>query len=251
MTDVTVPARALAWTGSKFFYFHMALVCMAVAFLGFLPTYWMPMVDGGLHADATIHIHGAIFFAWSLFIVFQTWIAATGQLARHRSVGLIGVSLVTAMTIFGVIISIHVMKGAAAHGEAEAGIRLAIVPLSNIALFVILMILAFVNTRRPEWHKRLMIMAALAILGAPIVRWIFVLGHVHRPPPMSAPLAAEGIVCLLCLIPILRDWRVTGRVHPAYAWSFAAILAKTVFETTAYDTPAWHAAAGWVAGLAG
>ena len=50
---------------------------------------------------------------------------------------------------------------------------------------------------------------------------------------------------------ILRDWRVTGRVHPAYAWSFAAILAKTVFETTAYDTPAWHAAAGWVAGLAG
>ena len=251
MTDIALPARAPAWTGPRFFYFHMSLVCLAVAFLGFLPTYWMPMAAGALKADATTHIHGMVFFAWSVFLVFQTWIAATGQYARHRSTGLIGVSLVTAMAILGVIISIHLMKAAAASGHAEAGLQLAIVPLSNIALFVGLMILAFINIRRPEWHKRLMTIGALSILGAPIIRPIFVLFHVARPPPHGVITAAEAIAVLLCLIPLVRDWRVLGRVHPAYGWSFVAILAKDLLQATAYDTAAWRSVAGWVAGLAG
>ena len=249
MTDMAIPARVSA--GSRYLYFHVALVCTAVAFLGFLPTYWLPMARGTAQFDPVVHIHGMIFFAWTLFFVFQTWIGATGQIARHRAVGLIGVSLATAMVIFGVIAAIHGMRGAVAHGKAEAGIRLAIVPLTNITLFAVLMVAAFLNTRRPEWHKRLMLLAAISILGPAIVRWLIVLEHVPRPPPLIVPLQSEVLVVALCLTAILRDWRLSAKLHPAWAWGFSGVLAVRLVQATIAPTPAWHAIAGWVSALAG
>ncbi len=98
----------------------MSLACMAVAFLGFLPTYWMPMASGTFRANPVFHIHGMIFFSWTLYFVFQTWLAASGQVARHRMVGLIGVSLATAMTIFGILVAIASVRRDTAQGLARA-----------------------------------------------------------------------------------------------------------------------------------
>src|SRR5206468_11104768 len=94
MTDTVLAVRA----DSRYFYFRMALAFMAVAFIGFAPTYWAPMVKGTFQAAPVYHLHGLIFFSWTLYFVFQTWLAASGQIVRHRSVGLIGISLATAMT---------------------------------------------------------------------------------------------------------------------------------------------------------
>jgi hypothetical protein len=34
-------ARVVATPNARYFYFYMALACIAVAFLGFAPTYWL------------------------------------------------------------------------------------------------------------------------------------------------------------------------------------------------------------------
>jgi hypothetical protein len=98
------------------FYFHMALACAAVAFLGFAPTYWAPMLEGRLQAHPILHLHGIIFFAWTLFFIFQAWLIASGQTRRHGSVGLIGISLATAMTIFGTMAAVQLIRDATAVG---------------------------------------------------------------------------------------------------------------------------------------
>ena len=46
------PARVTAQSTTQYFYFYMALSCMAVAFLGFAPTYWLPMAARIVSADA-------------------------------------------------------------------------------------------------------------------------------------------------------------------------------------------------------
>ena len=97
----------------------MALACMAVAFLGFAPTYWLPMAKRSLSASPVVHFHGLLFFAWSLYFVFQSWLAASGKVARHRAIGMIGVSLATAMTIFGFLVAVHAMKRSAAVGTDQ------------------------------------------------------------------------------------------------------------------------------------
>jgi hypothetical protein len=246
MTDTIMPGRAGVRADSRYFYFQMALACAAIALLGFWPSYWGPMAAGTLHKAPVTHLHGMIFFAWSLYVVWQSWLGATGQVARHRSVGLIGVSLATAMVIFGVMVSIQRMHETAADGHAALGVLVALVSMTNILLFAGLIVFALINIRRPEWHKRLMIMAAISILGAPIARPLIVDLHMAPPAPLS-----DWLVCVLALVPLLHDWRARGRVHSASAIAFAAIVAARLARMPIADSAAWHGAAAWLSGLAG
>jgi hypothetical protein len=45
------------------FYLTMAVIIAAVAFIGFAPSYWVPLASGKLAVAPIFHIHGAIFFA--------------------------------------------------------------------------------------------------------------------------------------------------------------------------------------------
>jgi len=84
MTTMTDDRRVRAAVASpaRYFYFHMALACAAVAFLGFAPTYFVPLASGSLAVPPAVHIHGVVFFTWSVFFVFQAWLASSGQIAH-------------------------------------------------------------------------------------------------------------------------------------------------------------------------
>ena len=117
------------------FYMWVAVAMAATAFIGFAPTFWLPLAAHSFKANPIIYVHGTVFFAWTLFFCFQTWLASSGRVMNHRSVGLIGVSFATAMTIFGTLAAINAMKMAALGGMKHDGIAFAIVPLSGIAFF--------------------------------------------------------------------------------------------------------------------
>ena len=75
-------------------------------------------------------------------------------------------SLATAMTIFGFLVSVNVMKRSAAIGQADAGIAFSIVPLTSMVFFAVVFTLAIIATRRPETHKRLMLLVGISLLVA-------------------------------------------------------------------------------------
>ena len=64
-TTIDRPARVLVQSRADYFYFYMAISCAAVAFLGFAPTYWIPVAQGTFRANPIVHIHGLAFFAWT------------------------------------------------------------------------------------------------------------------------------------------------------------------------------------------
>jgi hypothetical protein len=169
MIDLNSP-RAVAQSQIDYFYFYMALACMAVAFLGFAPTYWLPLANRSLSASPVVHFHGLLFFTWSLYFAFQSWLAASGKVVRHRAIGMIGVSLATAMTIFGFLVAVNAMKRSAAAGLADDGIAFAIVPLSGILFFAVVFTLAIAAIRKPQTHKRLMLLASISLLDAAVAR---------------------------------------------------------------------------------
>ena len=192
----------------------MALACTATAFLGFVPTYWMPLARGSFSASPVVHFHGLLFFGWTLYFVFQTWLAASGQTAWHRSLGMLGVSIATAMTIFGFLVTVEVMKQSAAIGMSEQGIAFAIVPLSGIAFFAVVFTLAIANIRRPEIHKRLMLLAGISILDAAVARWFLTFlapPGALGPPPVTVTIMPALVAYLLLVVAIVHDWRRLGR----------------------------------------
>lgn len=254
MTTLTAaPPRAGVRVTTTNFYFYMALSCAAVAFIGFAPTFWLPMAKHSFSANPIIYVHGTVFFCWTLFFCFQTWLASSGRVMNHRSVGLIGVSFATAMTIFGTLAAINSMKVAALAGQRTEGIAFAIVPLSGIAFFAVVFALAVIYVRKPEVHKRLMLLAAISILDAAIARWfLYFLAPPGPPgpPPVAVTFPPAMVACLLLVVAIVFDWRTRGRPHPAYLYGGLALVSLKALNLPISVSPAWHALAGGILTLA-
>ena len=246
-------ARVSAQSPTQYFYFYMALSCMAVAFLGFAPTYWMPLASGSFPSMPVIHFHGLLFFVWSLYFVFQSWLAASGQIARHRTIGMIGVSLATAMTIFGFLAGVNAMKRSAALGLTNEGIAFAIVPFSGILFFAVVVTLAIANVRRPEIHKRLMLLAGISVLDAAVARWFLTFlapPGPPGPPPVPVTIPPAFVAYLLLVAAIVYDWRTRGRPHPVYVYGGIALVAVKLLNWPISTTAAWHSLAGGILALA-
>jgi hypothetical protein len=240
----------------------MAVVMMVTVFVGFAPSFWLPFARGA-HTSPVITIHALVCSAWLVFFTFQSWLAASGRVARHRDMGLVGVSLATTVPIFGVMAAIDQTRRAALVGDVEAGLRFMAVPIWQVVLVSTLFVAAFATVRRPEWHKRLLLFATAEMAGTAVGRFLLffvvVRGHLpvpagmpSPPPPVDAgyPLAFLTDCCFY-FVPMLHDWRTEGRVHPAYVVSYAGILGVRLLRPLASVTPAWHSVAAWIYSLVG
>lgn len=245
--------RALVKPSSKYFYFYMALSCAAVAFLGFAPTYWLPIAGRTFQANPIVHIHGLVFFSWTLYFSFQTWLAASGRIARHRTVGLIGISFATAMTIFGALATINAMKVAASSGLRDEGIAFAIVPFSDILFFAVVVTLAVRAVRRPETHKRLMLLAGISILDAAVARWFLAFlapPGPPGPPPVAVTIPPALVAYLLLVVAMIFDWRTRGRPHRVYVVGGVTLASIKLLALPVSATSFWHSFAGGILALA-
>jgi hypothetical protein len=252
LIDDSRTSRAAA-SPAQYFYFNMALACVATAFLGFAPTYWLPLARGSFSATPLVHFHGLLFFTWTVYFAFQTWLAASGRTAFHRSFGIIGVSLATAMTIFGFLVAVNVMKRSAAMGLTGDGIAFSIVPLSGILFFAVVFILAIAANRKPETHKRLMLLAGISLLDAAVARWFLTFlapPGPAGPPPVPVTITPALVAYLLLVVAIVHDWRTRGRPHAVYVYGGLALVAVKFLNWPISATPAWHAFAGKILALA-
>ena len=245
--------RAASASPARQFYFHMAVACAAVAFLGFAPTYFVPLATGKFSAPPSVHVHGIVFFTWSVFFVFQAWLAASGNVARHRSVGIIGVSLATAMTIFGFLAGVSAMKRSASVGQADAGIAFAIVPWSGILFFAIVFAIGIAMVRRPEVHKRLMLLTGISVLDAAVARWFLTFlapPGPPGPPPVAVTIPPAFVAYLLLVVAMVHDWRTRGRPHAVYVIGGIVLVAIKLLNLPISTTHAWHAFAGGILAMA-
>jgi hypothetical protein len=236
------------------FYVAMAFVFVVVAFGGFVPTYWAKVASGSFTGAPILHVHGAIFFSWTVFFLIQTSLAASGRIADHRAWGLAGISLATAMGFTVVLAAINSIKAAEAIGMADEARRFTAVSLTALALFAGFFIAAIVNNRRPELHKRLMILAMIVLMHPALARLFMTFfappGAVGPPPVFVA--VPPGLVADLLLVPALAyDWRTRGRPHPVYLIGLGLLLAQQLLEVPLSQTQAWMQIAHAVESLAG
>jgi len=114
-------------------------------------------------------------------------------------------------------------------------------------------VLAIMNTRKPEIHKRLMLLAAVSILDAAIARWFLTFlapPGPPGPPPVPVTIAPAMVASLLLVVAMVRDWRTEGRVHPVYIYGTLAMLAVKVLNWPVSETATWHSFAGGILALA-
>lgn len=230
------------------FYVWMGLVCVVIAFGGFAPTYWLQLAPGTFAGPPLLHLHALVFSAWPVLFVTQAWLAARGRLGHHRAWGGFAIALATAMVLVGIATAVVAMEGRLDAGYGDRARAFLIVPLSAIGAFAVLFVAAIACVRHTEWHRRLLLLATIAVLKPAVAR-VFLLLHAAGGPgvrpglgpplPVINSVVVGLVVDLLVVVAIAWDWRTRGRPHPAYLYGGAFLLLNEALRVPIAGTSAW------------
>ena len=246
--------------GARRFYPGLSGACLAIAVVGFMPTYWLQLAPGTFDGPPLLHLHAWLFSAWPVYLLMQTLLASRGQVARHRAWGLLGVSLATAMIVVGIAVANGVLAARIEDGYGDRARAFHIVSMSMMVLFAVFVAAALVYVSRPEIHKRLMILATIAILPPAVARLFFAVSVGIGPglrPSGGPPRTVESVLMsalaadLLILAAIVYDIRTRGRPHPVYIVGGGIVVALQILRGPLSTTEWWHALANSLARLAG
>jgi hypothetical protein len=240
---VEAPAmtRPYARQRDRQFYTGMAIAIVAAVFVGFSPTYYLRSRFTEDPLPFFLHVHGFIFSTWIVFFLLQTALVASRRTGIHRKVGWIGVGLALAMVVAGTTAGILSGRGTVAAGYADESFTFLTTPLLSMVMFSTLVGAAIMSRAQPELHKRLLLLATISILDAPIARW---------PVDMIARSNWAHYVAtdLFIVAAIAYDLLSRRRVHPAYLWGGLLIVVEQAVRTPIGQTETWHAIARGIIG---
>ena len=196
----------------------------------------------GLHADM-------VFTAWMVLFVVQTALIAAHRTVLHRRLGVAGAVLALAIIVLGVTVAIAAASRPPAP-DAPPGfpppLVFLVIPLGDIVAFGVLVSVGLYNRRNRDVHKRLMLLATIAILNAALGRLVFpggMLAVLGLPPN---PMTLIGLTALYVAACLSYDRATLGRIHPAFLWGGMFIIASDILRLVVGSTPAWLAFAKWL-----
>lgn len=243
MTD-TISRSRQSVVEVRRFYLGLGILLAVLATIGFWPQYFRPLITGGLETDGVIHVHAAVFIGWLLLFIFQCFLVATGNIGLHRRIGNFGLLYGCLVIVVGLTTAIVRFASGLEQGGIEAVENSAIFPLTDMVLFSGFFGAAAFYRKKPELHKRLMIVTASSILIPSTARFASAIG-------------LEGVVwhavsLTLWLSPVLvamaYDYVRYRMIHAVYILG-ALIIAISSFRGPLGYTNIWVSFTHWLASV--
>jgi hypothetical protein len=231
------PHRSLASSDRRFF-LTISIVIALVVFAGFAPTYYLRGYYQTEPLPSVFAIHGAVFSAWVVLFVVQAALVSACRTDIHRKLGVVGGLLAALMVVMGYQAAIAAARrGFSTPGLPPPLVFLA-VPIFDLVVFPALVGSALWYRRNPAAHKRLMLLAMLAVITAAIARLPGVL-------PFGPP-AFFGLTDLFLIAGMAWDKWTRGRVHPAYIWGGLFLVLSQPLRLVVSGTDTWMRIATWL-----
>lgn len=233
MTESRVPAQR-----GRFF-FRTAILITALVLLSFPITYFIPVATGSKSFTLLRHLHGLAFFGWIGLYLFQTLLVQKGNVRLHRELGIAGVALSGALLPLGLWQAVTSAGERQAKGVAQP-FEFAIYNLVDILVCAAAFGWAiFEATRRIEWHRRLMFIAALNLFGPAFSRVIFLIPMPFPWSDMAPNLVADALLIALAVY----DRQRLGRIHPVTLGAALVLIPFHAIEPLIARSHFWNAIA--------
>ena len=221
------------------FYSRMALFLFALVFLGFAPSFYLRgMVPSYPRPNPTLPLsvllHGGLFTLWMLLVVAQTQLVAAGRRDVHMKLG--ALTVLIALALIPVMYLTTMWQVARANQPPFTDpLTFTVLPLAVIVPFAFLIWQGWAHRRTAQWHKRLMLSAAILIVAGPSI------GRLPLTPPTLGGFSVQMMLGLALFVPLfVWDRRTQGQVHPA-TWLGFGMGALSVFVPLAV----FWTGAGW------
>ncbi len=216
------------YPGQRGFYVVISLLMTVLVVIGFWRTLFGPLLNGTLDLAPVFTLHAVVSMGWMVLLVVQASLVLGGRVELHRRVGRFGIgyaALVIAMALWLTFDRFAVRIEAGEFREAHQNLYF---PLVDLALFAGFFGAAVLYRRRPETHKRLIIVATLGVLEPAVSRMTFL---------TSTPLVVT-VLLLPVLLGIAFDVVTRRRVHPAYVIGAIVVIASG-FGPQLSESDAW------------
>ena len=205
------PARFL----EQYFYLGMALLITATVMYGFSRTVETNLIHAVPARPLLLYLHAAVFSSWLAFFICQSLLIRVHNLRLHRTMGWLGVALGSAVFLVGIWTAIVMSRFRILHFAGRGAVPILGLSFYDIAAFAVPFALAIVWRKRPEYHRRLMLLATCALTSAAFGRF----------PPQVMPRHWFFIgVDLLVALGVLRDLIVSRRIHRVYLVGLPAFV---------------------------
>ncbi len=228
------------------FFSSMAALIIGTALAGFSRTYFLrpflaPPTTPPPELTPLIHLHALLLTGWVLLFFLQARLVAASRVDLHRRVGTAGAILAVLLVGIGVLTAIQgVVRGVAPFGMDPR--RFLIVPLFAVGLFAVFIVAGIRARRDPQSHKRLMLLATIALLPPAIARWVLLLGG--GPPVVFA-------VASLLVVPLfVWDWNTRHTLHRVTLWGGLLLIGSGPLRLLLARTDSWLAISDWLTDLA-
>jgi hypothetical protein len=215
MATIARPSAASVFRPS--FHLWMTLLMAFFVFGGFGMTYLAPLATGTFPpAPPIVHLHGLVFFSWTVLLLTQAGLVNTRNVRLHRVVGTFGIAWGAVVVFMGLLITILSIS-AGLKTPDDAG--LTYLSLLSAPSFAVIFAMAIRAVRTPAVHRDLILLAMISILMPGINRFYMMTLGLGGVPFYATYLTMDAMVAAI----LRHEKRVTGRISPA-AWIATAII---------------------------
>jgi hypothetical protein len=227
------------------YFFGASCLALAVTLIGFFKTFVLPSARGTFSAPAVIYVHGGVLFLWTVVFVTQTVLIRARKPKIHRQLGFLSVGLIPCVVISTMAAGVFVMKRDLALGGGQVAVSSLVGNFTTPIVFAVLAIAGIACRRRVEVHKRLMLLATIAITWPAFFRFR------HYFPPVTHPEFVFGFVLPNSMVVAAMLWEkfTVGRVHVVYLTAGVALIAFNLAEVFLFGSSGWRFVANWLAGF--
>jgi hypothetical protein len=206
------------------FYLGMTLVLAAIVLTGFMPTLFGRAMFNVPKMPGHLYLHGIVLAAWFALLVTQASLVGS-QLAVHRRLGWAAAGFAVLIPVVGMATQLALPDRIRSTGADLAPFVELIETIFWLNLVASMQFAGFVTAaiclrKQAESHKRLMLLASIAIIqpaAARLSRWpIFgnTASDLSQPASTGNDVKfALGATVLLLLALIVNDLRTRRRLH--------------------------------------
>jgi hypothetical protein len=229
---------------SRWFYTCMGVVATLVVIAGFGGSYYRMAADTG-SLSLLVKAHGLVSAAWLVLFITQSTLVATRRTAVHRRLGVTGALLAVAIVVLGYATAMAAARRGhdLNFGDTQDPLNFLVFSLGDIVGFSILVGAGLWYRRRPEVHKRLMLLATVSpMMNAPIVHFFF-----NHPEIPARPILFLVPMAAILFAPAVYDRISRGRFHPVSLWGAVLLFAWGNLRAAVIGpSKVWHDIAAWL-----
>ncbi len=156
--------RSAFW--SQYFYFFMSLLVAAVLVYGFSHTIDQNLIHPKIPRPRLLYLHAALFTGWPVFFILQSLLVRTHNVRIHRTIGWFGAGMGTLIPLVGMTTAVTMARFDMMQLKMNNADADMIIPMWDMVAFTPAFVLAIYWRKKPEFHRRLHLIAICVLTAA-------------------------------------------------------------------------------------